>query len=82
MNLLQTRLMHCLQTLVELQPFLHPAYGTTLKHDFSILAGFLEKNIIMDLCEEDVSRLECLTTTFLKEIRVSTTCHNHKEKLQ
>lgn len=70
MTILQTRLAICLQTLLDLQPALPRARKSALANDFIILRDYLDKIKKMDLCEEDVTRLEFMANRFMQELKL------------
>ncbi len=68
MSVLQIRLKNCLQTILEMQPTMRQIYRAKFADDFNQLQDYLVRVDKMDLNEEDVERLETVTTEFLKEL--------------
>lgn len=69
MSVLQIRLKNCLQTILDAQPAMRKIYRANFAEDFSQLQSYLTRVDNMDLQEEEVARLESMTTEFLREIR-------------
>lgn len=70
MSILQMRIKTCLQTLLDLQPAMRRIYQRNMAEDFSQLRAWLERVEQMPLAEEDVARIENITSELLKEIRL------------
>lgn len=71
MSILQLRIKTCIQTLLDLQPVLHHVYQRNMAEDFTQLQIWLEKVEKMPLAEEDVARIESITSELLKEIGIT-----------
>lgn len=64
------RITNCLQTILELEPELERLeLGHSLLDEFVVLKSFLEKIDKVEVCEEDVRRIEQATANFLEELR-------------
>lgn len=68
MDQLRLRLENCLQTILDLEPGIRKNRLAVFESDFLYLKSFLERIDRIKLLEEDVSRLENVTSCFLKEI--------------
>lgn len=67
---LHLRLKNCLDTILELEPDLEKLeLGRALAEEYSLLKNFVEKLSEVLLEEDDVSRIECATENFLKELK-------------
>lgn len=71
MSILQIRLKNCLQTILDLQPSMRKFYHVSFADDFSQLKSYLMRIDNMELAEEDVARLENMTSEFLREVGIS-----------
>lgn len=69
MSALQLRIKNCLQTILDVQPSLRNIYRNNFAEDFKAIKAWLPRIDSMDLKEEDVVRLENVTTEFLREAR-------------
>ena len=68
---LQSRLMNCLETIIELERELERLeLGHVLLTEFSQLKTFMEKIDHVMFDEEDVRRIEAATSNFLDELKV------------
>ncbi|CAM2061461.1 conserved hypothetical protein [Desulfovibrionales bacterium] len=68
---LQVRLKNCLQTIVDLEPDLRRIeLGQMLLMEYKVLKAFLERLNDASLVEDDVSRIERATESFLNELRM------------
>ncbi len=66
---LQLRLRNCLQTILELEPRMEKlSVYAHFQGDINILKNYLTEIEKMNLCEDDVLRLEKATSTFLNEL--------------
>lgn len=69
-TILQSRLMNCLETIIELERDLERLeLGHVLLSEFAQLKDFLEKIDQVSVDEEDVRRIEAATSHFLEELR-------------
>lgn len=68
MNVLQFRLTNCLQTILDMQPALRTSCRAALAGDMALLRSYMSRVEDMDLGEEDVARLEHMTSRFLREL--------------
>ena len=68
MNVLQFRLKNCLQTILDMQPALRASCRGSLSEDMKLLRSYMGRVDHMDLGEEDVVRLEQMTSRFLREL--------------
>lgn len=68
MSLLQLRLKNCIQTILDLEPGLRRNRADVFDSDFVRLRGFLKRVDKLNLAEEDVQRLENVTSVFLREL--------------
>lgn len=67
---LQSRLMNCLETIIELERELDRLeLGHVLLSEFSQLKSFMEKIDQVAVDEEDVRRIEAATSNFLDELK-------------
>ncbi|SKA71006.1 hypothetical protein [Desulfobaculum bizertense] len=67
---LQTRLLNCLETIVELEQDLERLQlGHVLLDEFSQLKAFMKRIDQVHVEEEDVRRIERATSNFLEELR-------------
>lgn len=69
MSVLQIRLKNCIQTILELEPELQRNGEDSFDEDFTNLKKYLAHVDKMELEEEDVRRLEDVTTLFLAELK-------------
>lgn len=70
MTILHERIKHCLQTILDLQPRLRSLCRQQLSPEFAFLKDYLGRVPQMEICEEDVARIEKLAAIFLKEAAV------------
>lgn len=68
MSVLQIRLKHCIQTILDLEPDMRKNGEESFNEDFSRLKSLLNRVEEMDLVESDVSRLESAASAFLREL--------------
>lgn len=68
MTSLQIRLKNCINTIVDLQADMRKFYRASFAEDFWRLKSYAAQVGNMSLNEEDVSRLELLTSDFVREI--------------
>lgn len=68
MSIFQLRLKNCIQAIIELEPGIRAAGGNYFDKDFSSLKSYLELIDKMDLAEDEVEKLEKMTTNFIAEI--------------
>lgn len=68
MSLLQLRLKNCIQTILDLEPGLRQRRADIFDSDFIRLKNYLECVEKLNLAEEDVRRLEDVTSVFLTEL--------------
>lgn len=68
MSILQIRLKNCLQTILDMQPAMRASCRVTLAEDLALLRSYLGRVDSMSLGEEDVNRLERMTSQFLREL--------------
>lgn len=68
MSLLNLRLKNCIQTILELEPGLKEHRADIFESDFTLLRNYLKGVDKFNLVEEDVARLENVTSTFLEEL--------------
>ena len=72
MSTLQIRLKNCIQTILELEPDMRAGvWGRHFDQELSTLKDYLHQVDQMNLAEEDVTRLEKATATFLAELHLS-----------
>lgn len=69
MNKLQYRLTNSIRSLLEIQPRLRKPYQQCMAEEFTALSQSLAKVEKMELCEEDMQKLESLTEKFMQEVR-------------
>ena len=70
-SVLQSRLMNCLETIIELERHLERLeLGHLLLSEFSQLRDFMDKIDQVAVNEEDVRRIEAATSHFLEELKV------------
>lgn len=70
-SILQSRLMNCLETIIELERDLERLdLGHVLLSEFSQLKDFMERIDQVSVNEEDVRRIEAATSNFLDELKV------------
>ena len=69
-TILQSRLMNCLETIIELERELERLeLGHVLLSEFAQLKDFMDKIDQVKVDEEDVRRIEAATSHFLEELR-------------
>lgn len=68
MSILQIRLKNCIQTILDLEPKMHEKGEDCFDEEFSSLKKYLDRVDQMDLAEEEVLRLEAVTSSFLAEL--------------
>lgn len=69
-SVLQTRLMNCLETIIELEQDLERLeLGHVLLDEFSQLKDFMKRIDEVDVDEDDVRRIERATSRFLEELQ-------------
>lgn len=68
MSILQIRLKNCIQTILDLEPEIQKNGEDSFDDDFSSLKAYLEHVDNMELAEDDVQRLETVTSQFLAEL--------------
>lgn len=68
MSVLQIRLKNCLQTILELEPAIGDQGAEFFAREFNSIKAYLEKIDKMQLAEEEVTRLEQVTTRVLNEL--------------
>lgn len=68
MNILKLRLESCIQTVMDFQPMLGGIYKRNLLDDFLQLSEWLDESRDVELDEEQISRLERLTSEFIREM--------------
>ncbi|NJB66900.1 hypothetical protein GGQ74_000540 [Desulfobaculum xiamenense] len=67
---LQTRLMNCLETIIELEQDLERLeLGHVLLDEFSQLKAFMKRIDQVNVDEDDVRRIERATSNFLEELK-------------
>ena len=82
MSTLQIRLKNCIQTILELEPDMRAGvWGRHFDEELSTLKDYLHQVDQMNLAEEDVTRLEKATATFLAELRLSTGNGSKKKRM-
>ncbi|BBD07803.1 uncharacterized protein DFE_1077 [Desulfovibrio ferrophilus] len=70
-TVLQSRLMNCLETIIELERDLERLdLGHVLLSEFSQLKDFMERIDQVAVDEEDVRRIEAATSNFLDELKM------------
>lgn len=69
MSILQIRLKNCIQTILDLEPEMRNNGEDSFDEDFSNLKKYLCHVDEMELAEEDVLRLENVTSAFLAELK-------------
>ncbi|GAB6176539.1 hypothetical protein JCM16814_14300 [Desulfobaculum senezii] len=80
-SILQTRLMNCLETIIELEQDLERLeLGHVLLDEFSQLKAFMKRIDQVDVEEEDVRRIERATANFLEELRGPLGLASHEEE--
>ena len=69
-HVLQTRVVNCLLTIVELEPLINKLpFDSDLKAEFRFIKSIVKQVNEFDLSEDDVLRIEKATADFLDEIR-------------
>lgn len=67
---LMLRVSNCLETILELESELKRIdMGKTLIDEFDVLKDFLSRMSNIEVCEEDVERIEAATANFLEELK-------------
>lgn len=67
---LMIRVSNCLETILELETELKRFdMGKTLVNEFDVLKDFLSRMNNIEVCEEDVERIEAATANFLEELK-------------
>jgi len=70
-NILQSRLLNCLETIIELERDLERLdLGHVLLSEFSQLKDFMARIDQVSVDEEDVRRIEAATSNFLDELKI------------
>lgn len=68
MGNLQIRLKNCIQTILELEPAINAKNGLFFEEEFISLKQYLGHIDKMDLVEDEVVRLERVTSEFLADV--------------
>lgn len=71
MSILQIRLKNCLQTILDLEPEIQKNGEDSFDKEFSSLKTYLDHIDELELAEDDVIRLENVTSIFLQELAQS-----------
>ena len=71
MNILQLRLKHCLQTILDMQTRMDSGDALCFENDFSAVRGWLQRVEQLSLEEADVEQVETHTVNFLAELDIT-----------
>lgn len=79
---LMIRVSNCLETILELEYELKRFdMGKTLVDEFDMLKDFLSRMNNIEVCEEDVKRIEAATANFLEELKEPLGCFDAHQAL-